>query len=64
MAPDATRGMLCAPIASRLPLATWPASGRTRLATLDQVLSCAAIGSPETVREELADFGRTEEGLP
>jgi alkanesulfonate monooxygenase SsuD/methylene tetrahydromethanopterin reductase-like flavin-dependent oxidoreductase (luciferase family) len=23
---------------------------------LEQVLSCAAIGSPETVREELADF--------
>ena len=23
---------------------------------LDQVLSCAAIGSPETVREELEDF--------
>jgi luciferase family oxidoreductase group 1 len=25
-------------------------------AMLEQVLSCAAIGSPETVREELADF--------
>ena len=47
MAPDATRGMLCAPIASL---------GPHEVATLDQVLSCAAIGSPETVREELADF--------
>ena len=30
--------------------------GPHEVALLDQVLSCAAIGSPETVREELADF--------
>ena len=39
--------MLCAPIASL---------GPHEVATLDQVLPCAAISSPETVREELADF--------
>ena len=39
--------MRCAPIAGL---------GPHQMTTRDQVLPCAAIGSPETVREELADF--------
>ena len=39
------------------PAARYLASlGPHEVAMLDQVLSCAAIGSPETVREELEDF--------
>ena len=45
------------PIYCQPPAAGYLASlGLHEVALLDQVLSCAAIGSPETVREELADF--------